>query len=90
MKSLSPTQQQQQSQEDKWGEIPGKYINGTELLIQDKGITSIGNLQNHSQLRKLDISFNPIKQLTKLEHIPKLSYLAAYSCLLENIDYLDE
>ena len=59
--------------------------------MQDKGLKNICNdLQMLSSLRKLDISFNPFKKLENLEQFPKLAILSAYSCLLNDVDRLDE
>ena len=50
----------------------------------------MGDLQKFTYLRKLDVSFNPLTKLEHLDVLPKLTHLQAYSCLLEDIDYLDE
>lgn len=72
--------------------IQGRYATqtSTELLVHDKGITRIGDLQKFTSLRKLDVSFNPIATLEHMDALPKLTHLQAYSCLLEDLDALDE
>ena len=62
--------------------------NPTEILLQDRKITKLGNLAPLSSLRRLDVSFNELTSLKGIEELPQLRHLSAYCCRLTDIDML--
>jgi Leucine-rich repeat (LRR) protein len=60
----------------------------SELFAQEQGITAVGELGEVTSLRKVDISFNPISSLDKIQQLNQLRHLSAYCCRLQDIECL--
>lgn len=57
-----------------------------DLFAQGQNIVKIGNLSEVANLRRVDVSFNPLETLNGIEKLIHLRSLDAYSCKLSNID----
>mmetsp|Transcript_27159 Transcript_27159/g.45489 ORF Transcript_27159/g.45489 Transcript_27159/m.45489 type:complete len:490 (-) Transcript_27159:2412-3881(-) len=59
-----------------------------DLIVNRDFITRLGNLCDASFVRKLNMSFNPVKSLHGIDQLPQLRSLLAYACQLEKIEQL--
>mmetsp|Transcript_14481 Transcript_14481/g.21790 ORF Transcript_14481/g.21790 Transcript_14481/m.21790 type:complete len:937 (+) Transcript_14481:98-2908(+) len=60
----------------------------SEVFCQEQGITAIGDLSEVLSLRKVDVSFNPISSLNRIEQLNQIRHLSAYCCRITDIECL--
>ena len=60
--------------------------NPGEITLQSSNIVKIGSVTNLGHLRKLDLSFNPIKSLNNIDSFPLLRQMSMYACNITDID----
>jgi Leucine-rich repeat (LRR) protein len=59
-----------------------------DCLVRSQDIVAIGNLFDVPQIRKLDLSFNPVEQLYGLDQLAQLRWLAAFSCKVVDTSFV--
>ena len=60
-----------------------------DLIVPNQDIVEIGHLIDMQHIRKLDISFNPISDLSGLDQLNQLRYFSANCCKLDHLDFVD-
>lgn len=66
------------------------FFNLQKLSLKANKLTNIENLDNLTELRELDLSFNFIKTIKNVECLRKLQYLTLFQNDIRKIDNLDQ